>query len=242
MQCSAVPGTRFALIAVFVSFALMLNLLRNLVITFRFGAGAVLGLCVFELMPVTQPTAIRGAIGWDAGVLLFFALTLFVFGIGDSSAVLRKRASLSDTHLWIILGIVIIAAAASFAALAFVLQKPEGAPTSSLVGRVLVAVGTLVLSWTLVHAMFAIRYAHYFYGDPEADGTPRGGLSFPGKGHPDFWDFMYYAFVVGMTCQVSDVQVLSKPMRRLTLAHGVLSFFFNAGVLALAVNILATAL
>jgi uncharacterized membrane protein len=173
---------------------------------------------------------------------LFFALTLFVLGVGDSAATLRKRASLSDTHLWIILGIVIVAAAASFAALTFVLQKPEVASTSPAVGRISVAVGTLVLSWTLVHAMFAIRYAHYFYGDPEADGTPRGGLQFPGKGRPDFWDFMYYAFVVGMTCQVSDVQVCSKPMRRLTLAHGVLSFFFNAGVLALAVNILATAL
>jgi uncharacterized membrane protein len=219
----------------------MLGFARNLVITFRFGAGAMLGFCVFLLMPTTLPTAMRGAIGWDVGVLLFFALTLFVMGAGGST-VLRQRASLSDTHLWIILGVAVVAAAASFAPLAFVLQKPQGAPTVSLIGRASVAAGTLVLSWTLVHAMFAIRYAHYFYGDPEQDGTPRGGLAFPGKGHPDFWDFMYYAFVVGMTCQVSDVQVLTKPMRRLTLAHGVLAFFFNAGVLALAVNILATAL
>ncbi|HWE72543.1 MAG TPA: DUF1345 domain-containing protein [Stellaceae bacterium] len=219
----------------------MVDLLRNLIVTFRVVAGAVLGFCVFLLMPPALPTAMRGAFGWDAGVLIFFALTLYVIGAGEAS-VLRKRASQSDTHLWIILGVVVIAAGASFAALAFVLQKPEGATTTTLAGRITVAVTTLVLSWTLVHAMFAIRYAHYFYGDPEADGTPRGGLGFPGKGHPDFWDFMYYSFVVGMTCQVSDVQVLSKPMRRLTLAHGVLAFFFNAGVLALAVNILATAL
>jgi uncharacterized membrane protein len=149
---------------------------------------------------------------------------------------LRQRASLSDTHLWILLGIVVVASAASFTALAFVLQKPGGAPTGSLVGRVLVAVGTLVLSWTMVHAMFAIRYAHYFYGDPDADGTPRGGLGFPGKGHPDFWDFMYYAFVVGMTCQVSDVQVKTTVMRRAVLGHGVVSFFFNTVFIAMAVN------
>jgi uncharacterized membrane protein len=219
----------------------MLAFLRNLIVSIRFGAGAVLGFCVFLLLPVTLPAAMRGAIAWDAGVLLFFALTSYVIGAGEA-AVLRRRASQSDTHIWIILGIVVIAAAASFAALAFVLQKPEGATTTTLVSRIIVAVGTLVLSWTLVHAMFAIRYAHYFYGDPEADGTPRGGLGFPGKGHPDFWDFMYYSFVVGMTCQVSDVQILTKPMRRLTLAHGVLAFFFNAGVLALAVNIFAAAL
>lgn len=219
----------------------MLAPLRHLVISIRFGVAAILGFGVFMFLPAPLPAAMRGAIGWDVGVLLFFALTLFVIGEGDSAG-LRKRAGLSDTHLWILLGVVVVAAAASFAALAFVLQKPEGAPAGSVAGRISVAVGTLVLSWTLVHSMFAIRYAHYFYGDPEADGTPRGGLGFPGRGHPDFWDFMYYAFVVGMTCQVSDVQVLTKPMRRLTLAHGVLAFFFNAGVLALAVNILATAL
>ena len=218
----------------------MLAFLRSLVISLRFAVAAVLGIGVFLLLPAALPPAMRGTVGWDAGVLLFFALTLFV--IGEGAAGLRKRASLGDTHLWILLGLVVVAAAASFAALAFVLQKPQGGATGSLIARVGVAAGTLVLSWSLVHSMFAIRYAHYFYGDPDADGTPRGGLAFPGKGHPDFWDFMYYAFIVGMTCQVSDVQVLTKPMRRLTLAHGVLAFFFNAGVLALAVNILATAL
>jgi uncharacterized membrane protein len=111
-----------------------------------------------------------------------------------------------------------------------------------LLARISVAGTTLVLSWIFVHTMFAIRYAHYFYGDPDEDGQHRAGLSFPATQHPDFWDFMYYAFVVGMTCQVSDVQVESREMRRLTLVHGVLAFFFNAGVLALAVNILASVL
>jgi uncharacterized membrane protein len=215
--------------------------LRNLLIGPRLAIAAVLGLIIFLLLPGTLHLAMRGAIGWDTGVLLFFGLTLIVVGEGNVAG-LRHRATLSDSGLWIILGIVVVAAAASFASLAFVLQKPDAAATSSVVGRILVAVTTLILSWVFVHTMFAIRYAHFFYGDPEEDGTPRGGLAFPGRGHPDFWDFMYYAFVVGMTCQVSDVQVTSKSMRRLTLAHGVLSFFFNAGVLALAVNILATAL
>ena len=219
----------------------MIAIFHNLLISWRLGVAALLGLLGFVFVPSELPAAMRGTIAWDAGVLLFLVLTAIVVGDGHPAA-LRKRASHSDTHLWIILAIVVVAAAASFAALAFVLQKPQGAPTSSLVGRVCVAGATLVLSWGLVHTMFAIRYAHYFYGDPELDGTPRGGLAFPGKGHPDFWDFMYYAFVVGMTCQVSDVQVVSKPMRRLTLAHGILAFFFNAGVLALAVNILASAL
>lgn len=219
----------------------MLALLRKLVITRRFGLAVLFGLVVFFLLPGAAATAMRGAIAWDAAALLFFILSGVVVGEGGV-AELRHRATLSDTHLWIILIIVVVATAVSFASLAFVLQKPEGAATSSLVGRIMVAVATLVLSWCLVHTMFAIRYAHYFYGDPDADGVHRGGLKFPDRSEPDFWDFMYYAFVVGMTCQVSDVQTTSKPMRRLTLAHGILSFFFNAGVLALAVNILAAAL
>jgi len=134
------------------------------------------------------------------------------------------------------------AAAASLASLAFVMQKSESVTPTSLLARIVVTGVTIFVSWIFVHATFAIRYAHYFYGDPGAKGRHRGGLVFPGTEHPDLWDFVYYSFVVGMTCQVSDVQVTSGAMRKLTLAHGVFAFFFNAGVLALAVNILATAL
>lgn len=219
----------------------MPGLLRNLIIGWRLGLAAPVGLIVYFVLPDWLAPAMRGALAWDGGVLLFFALTLIVVGNGNAT-LLRHRASISDSHLWVILAIAVIAAAASFASLAFVLQKPAAAATGSLIGRVTVAVTTLVLSWLFVHTMFAIRYAHFFYADPDADGVHRGGLDFPGRGSPDFWDFTYYSFVVGMTCQVSDVQVTSKAMRRLTLAHGVLAFFFNAGVLALAVNILASAL
>jgi len=221
----------------------VLAALRNLVISRRLGIAAPFGLAVYFLLPNGVGAATRGAIAWDAGIVLFFVLTFLVVGDGSADG-LRRRVGQSDTRLWIILAIVVVAAAASLASLAFVLQKPTGAgaATGSLAARVVVAGMTLVLSWIFVHTMFAIRYAHYFYGDPEAKGRHRGGLAFPGSGHPDFWDFMYYSFVVGMTCQVSDVQVISRPMRRLTLAHGILAFFFNAGVLALAVNILATAL
>ena len=97
-------------------------------------------------------------------------------------------------------------------------------------------------SWMVTHTTFALHYAHHFYGDGPAPGAAddRGGLAFPGGELPDFLDFLYFAFVVGMTCQVSDVQVTTRPMRRLTLLHGVLSFFFNTIILALAVNLLAS--
>ena len=97
------------------------------------------------------------------------------------------------------------------------------------------AVATILLSWTFIHVIFALHYAHEYYGE----GAKGGGLSFPGDDRPDYWDFVYFSFVIGMTFQVSDVQVTSKLLRRIVVAHGVLSFFFSVTILALAVNLAA---
>jgi uncharacterized membrane protein len=202
---------------------------------------AFAGVAVFFATPPSMQESLRGAIGWDVGAGMFLLLTVLAVGNATPER-LRHRASQQDTKFWIILGIIVIAALASLASLAFVLQKQQDASGPPLAARIVVAAITLFVSWVFVHTAFAIHYAHYFYGDPEPKGQRRGGLKFPQIQNPDFWDFIYYSFVVGMTCQVSDVQVTSRAMRHLTLAHGVLSFFFNAGVLALAVNILATVL
>ncbi len=101
----------------------------------------------------------------------------------------------------------------------------------------------MVLSWTLIHTVFAVHYAHSFYGDGPAPGPDdAGGLLFPGNEQvPDFWDFFYFSLVLGMTCQVSDVQITGKHMRRLASVHGALSFFFNTVILALTINFLVNA-
>jgi uncharacterized membrane protein len=104
--------------------------------------------------------------------------------------------------------------------------------------RVALAVGTILLSWTFMHTIFALHYAHEFYGQGRDDRI--GGLVFPGDEDPDYWDFLYYSLVVAMTAQVSDVQITSKTIRRLTTVHGAVSFFFNATVLALTVNIVSS--
>jgi uncharacterized membrane protein len=122
------------------------------------------------------------------------------------------------------------------------LHKDPGASLAGHVLRIVLASLSMLASWTLTHTMFALYYAHHYYGTGDADHADRGGLQFPGEPTPDYWDFFYFSFVIGMTCQVSDVQVGSRPMRRLVLIHGVLSFFFNAVILALAVNFLASGL
>lgn len=97
-----------------------------------------------------------------------------------------------------------------------------------------------MLSWAFIHTMFALHYAHEFYGENAGRG---GGMAFPGGDErPDYWDFIYFSFVIGMTSQVSDVGVTSKQIRRTVAAHGVVSFVFNAALLALTVNIAASAI
>jgi len=97
------------------------------------------------------------------------------------------------------------------------------------------ALASVPLGWSMLHTLFAFHYANVYYSPRKKDEHARG-LSFPDTADPRAWDFLYYSFVVAMTAQVSDVSVLNTRMRRLTLAHGVISFFFNTIILAIAVN------
>ncbi len=100
------------------------------------------------------------------------------------------------------------------------------------------AIGTVLLSWGFVHSIFALHYAHEFYGKKPA----AGGLDFPGDKEPDYLDFVYFSFVIGMTFQVSDVAITSRSIRRTVTAHAIVAFLFNVALLAIMINIAATAI
>ena len=103
-----------------------------------------------------------------------------------------------------------------------------------------VAVLSMLFSWIVVHTTFCFHYTHLYYSDDPANpDTHAGGLDFPGDQKPDFLDFAYFSFVIGMTFQVSDVQITSVRLRRLALVHGLLSFGLNTFVVALVVNLIA---
>jgi len=133
-----------------------------------------------------------------------------------------------------ILVLTVVAALASLGAIFAEL----GTGTGRRPAHIVLAALTILLSWAFIHAIFALHYAHEFY-----DETIGGGMAFPGgETEPDYWDFVYFSFVIGMTSQVSDVGVTNKQIRRTVAAHGVVSFVFNAALLALTVNIAASAI
>ena len=175
----------------------------------------------------------RILIGWNTGVAVYLALTLIGIARFDIKRV-RQRAAAQDDGAVAMLVLTVAAALASIAAIVAFLGGSEAGAATQGVNFALAAV-TIVLSWCMIHTIFALHYAHEFYGA----GADRkfGGLAFPHDARPDYWDFIYFAFVIGMTFQVSDVQVTSKALRRLVVAHGIVSFLFSVAILALAVNI-----
>lgn len=199
------------------------------------------GMALFLAFPAGWGHAVRSAIAWVLSVGCFLALTVLA-AAGSSPERLRARARSQDSSRWVILALIVLAATVSLGAVAALLHKQDAETFAQLAVRVVLVGGVVLASWSLTHTVFALHYAHGYYGDGPAGVDDAGGLLFPGSGiHPDFWDFFYFSLVIGMTCQVSDVQITGRHMRRLAAMHGVLSFFFNTVILALTVNFLVNA-
>jgi uncharacterized membrane protein len=153
---------------------------------------------------------------------------------------IRSRAAMQDEGALALLLLPVAAAVASLVAIFFELAFAKNAQLQGVVyaQHVVLALTTIALSWTFIHIIFALHYAHDYYGS----GERANGLEFPGKEKPDYWDFVYFSFVVGMTFQVSDVQVTNRWIRRLVVTHGALSFVFNTAILAVTVNLATNAI
>lgn len=205
----------------------------------RLFVAAAFGLLVMAILfaAVDWRVATTLLVGWNIGVALYLVLALTLMWRSDVHRI-RRRAASQDEGQIAILVLTVVAALASLAAIFFELGTTGGAPRQPI--QLILATITIVLSWAFIHVMFALHYAHEFYGDGRDHII--GGLSFPDDDEPDYWDFMYFSFVIGMCAQVSDVTISSKPIRRIVLSHGIISFIFNAALLALTVNIAASAI
>jgi uncharacterized membrane protein len=183
----------------------------------------------------------RGAyaalLGWDVCAGLYLVLALQLMAKSDVHH-MRRRARQQDEGQFTVLILTAVAAFASLAAIVALLGTSHGSTRSA--ADILLAAATIVISWGFTHTIFALHYAHEYYDE---NGGKGGGMEFPrGDPEPDYWDFMYFSFVIGMCAQVSDVTVSCKPIRRTVFGHSVVSFFFNVALLALTVNIAASAI
>ncbi|BAT56903.1 hypothetical protein NOS3756_59150 (plasmid) [Nostoc sp. NIES-3756] len=155
---------------------------------------------------------------------------------------MRRYAQNEYEGRLILFALIITAACISVLAIGFLLNDKKGILPIILALHIILSITTIVSSWLLVHTLFALQYAHSYYHNVSHNDHEQtsGGLDFPDDRDPDYWDFLYFSFVIGMTSQVSDIQTTSSYMRRLALIHGVLSFFFNTSILAMSINIIAS--
>ena len=195
--------------------------------------GAVLAGVVAAVVLHRLPWVTRLLLAWDATAFVYIVGSLRLMA-GASVATCRQRASLYDEKDWVILALLTAAAAASLGAIFAELAAIKADVVDPVLGAAIV-VATVVLSWTFVHLVYALHYAHLYYR-PDKGGHP-AGLRFPGEDSPSYPDFLYYAFVIGCAAQTADVATVSREMRRLSLFHGIVAFAFNTIILALMINL-----
>jgi uncharacterized membrane protein len=193
-----------------------------------------IGIVAFFLLPDTPRLVTRLLISWDIFIASYLAL-VYTMMFRCGLAHIKRNAVQQDDGRFLILLVTALGAFASIAAIVFELGATQhSAPELAL------ATVTIALSWAAVHTAFALHYAHDYYR-----GAKPGGLQFPSgdtQEHADYWDFVYFSFVIGMTAQVSDVGITDKIIRRTATAHGIVSFVFNTALIALMVNIAASAI
>jgi uncharacterized membrane protein len=142
---------------------------------------------------------------------------------------------------WSIFWVVLLGVVFSFSALVGEFAGTKDLTPGARRFHIGLVVGTLAISWLVAQGTFALRYAHEYYAVSAGPGVDKG-LQFPGEEEPDYWDFAYFSIVLGMTFQVSDVQITSRKLRRLATVHGMFGFVFNTVIVALTVNLAANLL
>jgi uncharacterized membrane protein len=213
-------------------------LARHLYAQWRFLAALAVGVAVALVVPLEDAVP-RVLAGWNAGGLVYLVLVGIKMWQAEVEGI-KREASIERESRIVVLVVVIFGSIFTILALfvqLMAIKSEQGIDRTLSIG---LSVLTIILSWLLIHTVFAVYYAHEFHS--EAKGGSRGqggGLKFPDDSTPDYLDFLYFSFVVGTTAQTSDVEVCSRAMRRVVMLHGILSFFFNTAVIALAVNLAA---
>jgi uncharacterized membrane protein len=218
--------------------SLSANIGRHVHAQIRFLISLCVGVAVALFAPIENLIP-RLLAGWDVGGLLYLVLIAIKMARAEVEGIKREAGIERESRIAVLFIVIfgsIFVLLALFVQL-MALKSEHGYGRNISIG---ISVATIILTWMLIHTVFALFYAHEFHSEgKDHAGGHGGGLDFPDDATPDYLDFLYFSFVVGTTAQTSDVAVTSRAMRRVVMLHGILSFFFNTAVIALAVNIAA---
>lgn len=207
----------------------------------RLVASIVVGLVVaLGLALLTDLRASTAALaGWDALCLTYTALMTLYMSNRDAAA-MRAHAGEADEGRAVVLVLILLASAASFGAIAMELSAAKAVHGQAQALYIALAFFTVAMSWYFVQLNFALHYAHAYYSPSEGGRGDAGGLAFPGKAAPDYWDFLHFSIVIGVAAQTADIAFTEKALRRLGTFHSLFAFVFNTVVVALTINLLAS--
>ena len=203
----------------------------------RLFIAAAVGVAAALIAPGIEHPTTRALLGWNVGVWLFLLMIGWLMLRADHEH-LRRAAIAQAEGASVVLGLVIVAAIASLAAIVVELSAAKGPGAPHAVPHVLFALTTVAGSWLMVPTLFALNYASLYYRTNRG-----GGLKFPEPDagfKPDYADFLYFSFTTAVASQTADVTITNRPMRRLVLLQAVLSFLFNTTILAFTINIAAS--
>jgi uncharacterized membrane protein len=202
----------------------------------RVVAALLLGLGVAVATPDVERLVTRFLIGWNVAVWAYLVLMGWLM-MRASPARVRTIAEREDPSAIVVLALLSAMAVASLAAIVAELAAVRGEPFGQRLLHYAFTGSTLLGSWLMLHTLFTFHYAHVFYR-AAADAQP---LRFPddATGNPDYWDFLYFSFTIGVAAQTSDVVVTTSPMRKAVLAQSVLGFFFNVAIIGMSINVAA---
>lgn len=204
----------------------------------RLESGLLVSAGVALALPRTFTPEVRAVAAWDAFAVFSVAL-IWIAILTAHPDQIRAIARRSDPGRVVTFALVLLGALASLLAVITLLHASRELPMMGRFANAMLALTAVVMAWVLIHTVFTLRYAHHYYGDS----GDQPCLAFPaGFSTPDYFDFAYFAFTIGMAVQTADVSIQSRALRRLTLLHAVFSFAFNTAVVALSISAIATLL
>lgn len=206
----------------------------------RLGLALVIAIVAYVGQPDSISWHTRVVASWDLGAIVYLALAWWLI-VHAGTRETRGHASAQDQSSYVIFLFVVSAACTSIVAIGFVSGTIKGLAFWAKTWHLTLTVAALLSSWLLIQTVFTFHYARRYYDRARQNAAEPAELVFPGNREPDYLDFAYFSFVIGMTSQVSDVAATSRRMRRLVLVHSLLAFVFNIAVLALSINIIAGA-